>query len=421
VLDRSFIHLLPIPDSFLPLQAAFADTVNTISESVVPYSILVSSGKPQHSLNSHTPIILDELPNEILLAITIRVPLGEGDLRTLQCVNRHLRDLIQKHESFVIQEIAELRFPFAARVATLSSTAHDLSVKWLETLHNITEDVNEFVDEMTYIDRPAKLERMLLDEDKGASICSDWLRKGLHMFRGWHGEAEHLGPALPLGVEPDAIDMRPQYHRLTDAITPSECLALRHTSLTILAILSGMDDDGVLLGINPEDPTLPEQIFSQRVLITTLEDNLLVDLEFFPQLKRVLRDAEQDAEQDADEDAVNVPDSVAFQRHDMQEGLQARAQCYQTFLLEDFKRVQDGEYIQPFEFEHYITRRIRDIYLEWEEIEAEERQRIMRGFQIADEEEERARELVKSYVLTDYDTPEWKAYRDWVLDQGRVA
>jgi hypothetical protein len=38
----------------------------------------------------------------------------------------------------------------------------------------------------------------------------------------------------------------------------------------------------------------------------------------------------------------------------------------------------------------------------------------MHGSQTEDNDEDKAREMVKSYVLTDYDTPIWRAYHDLV-------
>jgi hypothetical protein len=66
-----------------------------------------------------TSITLVNLPNEILLAITVRIPLGIGDIRTVRRVNHHLHDLIEVHRAKLIQEIAPARFPTAARITSM--------------------------------------------------------------------------------------------------------------------------------------------------------------------------------------------------------------------------------------------------------------------------------------------------------------
>ena len=102
-------------------------------------------------------LIFDSLPNEVLLEIMFRIPVrSEGNFRTMRLVNRHLRNLIDTHESTIIQGTASCQFPIASRATSShpdSSHAvcphaakHKDSMWCLKRMARETEAIFEFVE-----------------------------------------------------------------------------------------------------------------------------------------------------------------------------------------------------------------------------------------------------------------------------------
>lgn len=148
--------------------------------------------------------------------------------------------------------------------------------------------------------------------------------------------------------------------------------------------------------------------FTQRVLIVAIENHLIAHDTYFHDMKAIVDYGLRDPEKCSAAEREAIADKL--------DNIADNAISFHFQFLEIAKRLPGRKHKDEPHPESYITKKIRDTYLNWDNIDDTERQAIMRGFQIDDKEEDKARQLVKSYVLNDGDNTLERAFHDWMWD-----
>ncbi|ERF69782.1 hypothetical protein EPUS_07038 [Endocarpon pusillum Z07020] len=212
-------------------------------------------------------VVFDTLSNELLLGIVVRISFGKGDFRTLSLVNRRLRDFIKTHRNTIIQRVASIQFPVAARAASLHPLACVPTLEWLEHLSDDTRDVNDFMEKFRGF-----LDSSMVEKQSSPTlfISVRWLETGLHLFRGLR--VEYWRSLLGTG--------RTNYEGLIElslsALSPVDSLAMRHVSKTILSIINFILEGKIMISYFPVylAQSSSRKELTKRALIGAVEQEL---------------------------------------------------------------------------------------------------------------------------------------------------
>ena len=186
---------------------------------------------------------------------------------------------------------------------------------------------------------------------------------------------------------------------LLDSVSPCDCIAMRHASLAVATFVRAVDHKDFLRCYDEEDHEFKP--FSQRILITVIELQPIASHGRFGYLKFMLDQGKQDPERRSTSEKKMNENALSYIKH--------LGITFHRYLHNDAKRLPERHSRGAWNPQPHITKKIRDIYLNWDTLDIKERQSIIRNFQIKEDDEDKARELVKSFVLTDYDTPSWRS------------
>lgn len=192
------------------------------------------------------PITFDNLPNEVLLEILIRVPLDrQGDYRTVRFVNRYLRDVIDAHRSTILQRTASYQSLIAARASSSYPAKRKKSAWCLRRMAREIKANDEFMEDIHGVRDSAFVGKRLLEENSGLIFSHKWLLAGLYHFRSYD---------TIYGDEEDAEwEDEDDQHYFLKNVFPSDCIAMRHTSLVIMIIMKSINNDKVMLYFDIEE------------------------------------------------------------------------------------------------------------------------------------------------------------------------
>lgn len=362
----------------------------------------------------------NNLPNEVILEILVRIPPGRGDFRTCYRLNTHLQDLIKAHRRYIIKRMASYQFPVALEVASLNPIRDESLLRrdcegtmlWLKLLAEETRDVSDFMHAIQSLLQSERVRSRLLEgEHFWCQINEKWLEIGLHLFRRYHSKSYRRG-----NPETDwhRIPLLESYH---DALPPYYILATRHASLAIMMILSAIDEEGIMR-VGDEDSTdaVSAEKLTDRALISSIE--------------RALMDLKGYRGWDSDYYWLKLQEIIILGNHDpnmLTPEMKRIKHCLLRNLYnlgswrEKTVRGEAGRLpqLKPKEsdwWEQHITRKISGIFQNWHAIELDQRRAIMSEMQVEEGDDDSAVECVKNYLLLDDATPEWKTHNEWVLD-----
>ena len=336
------------------------------------------------------PVVFDNLPNELLLEIVVRISFGKGDFRTLSLVNWRLRNLIKTHRSNIIQRVASTQFPVAARAASLHPLACVPTLEWLEHLSDDTRDVNGFMQKIRdFFDSSLVKKQLLAQSSSTLFISKRWLETGLHLFRGLRVEYWRSLPGAG----------RTNYEGLVELglspLSPVDRLAMRHVSKIILNIIN----------LTPEGKMTISRTFvylarfslrkelTERALIGAIEQELSSSQSHFYDLKEILAYGRREAERTLGDDRAHYRTSL------QRLGLLARRSM--TRFSGNAQHLPQRPPYESAQWEQHLTWKISEIYRDWNAISTGERESIMQEFGIKGSDKENALRRVEEYLLID--------------------
>ncbi|KAF7506091.1 hypothetical protein GJ744_012242 [Endocarpon pusillum] len=336
------------------------------------------------------PIIFDTLPNELLLEIVVRISFSKRDFRTLSLVNWRLRDLIKTHRNDIIQRVASIQFPVAARAASLHPLACVPTLEWVEHLSNDTRDVNDFMQKIRGFFDSSMVKKQLLAQSSSTLFISErWLETGLHLF--CRLRVEYWRSLLGTG--------RTNYEGLVElslsALSPVDSLAMRHVSKVILSIIN-FTLEGRLMIYNSFVSLSQFSVRGQlmeRAMIGAIEQELSSSQSNFDNLKEILAYSCRDAET-----TLGDEDDRGHYRASLQR-LCFLARRSMTRFSGNAQHLPQRLTYKSSQQEQHLTWKISEIYREWNAISAGEREFIMQEFGIKDSDEEHALRRMEEYLL----------------------
>lgn len=354
------------------------------------------------------PVVFDALPNELLLEIVIRISFGKGDFRTLSLVNWRLRDLIKTHRIDIIQRVAKIQFPVAARAASLHPLAYVPTVEWLEHLLNDTRDVNDFMKIIRDIFGSSLVEKQLLAQSPLTLFISErWLETGLHLFRGLRVEYWRSLPGT------GGTDYEGLVELSLSALSPVDCLAMRHVSKIILNIINLTLDGKMMIShsfVYLAQFSIRKQI-TERALIGAIERELSSSQSHYYDLKEILAYGGRDAET-----SLADGDDRAHYRTSLQRlGFLARRSM--TNFSGNALHLPQRLRFESAQREQHLTWKISEMYRDWNAISTGERESIMQEFGINGSDEDHALRRVEEYLLIDRNIDGLTGYDNWLLDR----
>jgi hypothetical protein len=151
---------------------------------------------------------------------------------------------------------------------------------------------------------------------------------------------------------------------------------------------------------------VPEKSFPQRLLIASIESTLILEQDTFNALRRISYHGKREPR------SCCMPENLSQANRLLR--LYNQATSNHGTLCRAPHGLPKSHLSESGEIENLLTERIRDVYHRWHAISVKERHLITQRVHLDKDGEDKAHELIKSYILTDRHILVWRGFKYWV-------
>jgi hypothetical protein len=236
-----------------------------------------------------------------------------------------------------------------------------------------------------------------------STSTTTWLEVGLHFWRELLAKAEEWTTKRP------RHHFMPCIETFVDARSPFDCLAMRHASRILMAVLDDLSVISAMRGYTSSFSFLHKVGLVERALVRTIESHLSTSQAKFNILKQMIV-----ASQDLTSPSFEGDECGMVRKRLNFLTSEVRQKAHQ--LLGEAARLPQSQPMNLITREQHLTRRISEIYRDWSSISLGDRQSIMQELHITDQDEARALQRIEEYLLVKPKEQDREAYDHWVLN-----